>query len=614
MISNRQQTLIRARGVIEGLKSDIQTVDETLTAAPLWRPGTALRKQCEEVLRMIDDLEARFDRKLVVTLIGPTGSGKSTLLNALAGVDDLSTTGNDRPTTRNLVVLCREAADATQLVDQIGGENIKIRARDSAAPLSHVLLIDTPDTDSTEQERHIPLVRRAIGLSDVLICMFNAENPKRRDYADFMAPYVQRFRGESLVCVLNKCDRLDETELEETILPELIRHIERAWDRPAEAVLCISARRHLNDPAWDERATPRHDFDQFDHLRDRVFGTFNRAEYVIDRRLENARALRDYIFEAVSEPLGRDREVLGEARTAMAGLEARAVRNALSALKGEDPRHQVGVNVLLYQRLAQRWMGPVGWVIALWARILIFGTGVAAMLRFGNPVSQVWGMVSSIRHFKESRAAIAEAGKGERVDRALRDYRLALLNDWPDLAAKLARGEFDRSVRRIESVMPEGEALGEELSGLWNDALDDALEGAANGLSGFFPQLIFNIPSLVVIGYAGWITGRAFFEGNYFSGDFFLHAFLTITLILFISFFIFQLIARMAAGTDRITTRAFETVKSLTDGVHQTQLNPLGEQLDAVLSLESIVGPVEPPDASLPSARLSPTPPRDAGP
>jgi len=52
----------------------------------------------------------------------------------------------------------------------------------------------------------------------------------------------------------------------------------------------------------------------------------------------------------------------------------------------------------------------------------------------------------------------------------------------------------------------------------------------------------------------------------------------------------------MAASTDRITTRAFEAVKSLTDGIHQTQLNPVGEQLDAVMSLESIVGPVEPPD------------------
>jgi len=73
--------------------------------------------------------------------------------------------------------------------------------------LEHVLIIDTPDTDSMAYQKHGPLVRDAIGRSDMLICVFDSENPKRKDHVDFLAPFVHRFNGESLVVVINKCDR-----------------------------------------------------------------------------------------------------------------------------------------------------------------------------------------------------------------------------------------------------------------------------------------------------------------------------------------------------------------------------------------------------------------------
>ena len=52
----------------------------------------------------------------------------------------------------------------------------------------------------------------AIARSDMLICVFDSENPKRKDHVDFLAPFIQRFNGESLVVVINKCDRQDELE------------------------------------------------------------------------------------------------------------------------------------------------------------------------------------------------------------------------------------------------------------------------------------------------------------------------------------------------------------------------------------------------------------------
>jgi predicted GTPase len=107
--------------------------------------------------------------------------------------------------------------------------NIRIRASEAAEVLENVILIDTPDTDSTHQDRHIPIIHQAITLSDVLVCVFDGENPKRRDHTDFLAPYVRLFSGESLVVAVNKCDRLAESELTETIMPEFARYIRDAW-------------------------------------------------------------------------------------------------------------------------------------------------------------------------------------------------------------------------------------------------------------------------------------------------------------------------------------------------------------------------------------------------
>ena len=586
MIPKRQLAGIKTLGKIQGFESDIRTFSESMESAPLWRPGAALKKQCDEVLRLIAELEERFDRKLVVTILGPCGSGKSTLLNALAGVDDLSRSGHDRPTTRNLVVLCRDENDGGPLLRDLGSENTEIRHSHGASVLEHVLLIDTPDTDSSEGEAHVPMVRRAIKISDVLICLFNAENPKTRDYADFLAPYVQWFGGESLVCLLNKCDRLSEKELREVILPGFRKYIGKAWEKPADKVLCISARRHLHAPQWDKKAKPRHDFDQFGELQEMIFSTFNQAGYVIDRRLENAESLRDYVSSEVLGEIGKDRETLEDARKRITETETKAAKKALTALKSDDSKQMLGVNVLLYQKLAQRWLGPVGWLIALWARILIFGTGIAAIFRFGNPIQQIIGIISSLWHFKDSQAAVTEVSKGERANTVFRDYRLSVMKSWPDIAESLIRGRFDQSVRKLDDVLPDGDSLNDELAAMWSRTLDGEIESAARKLSGLVMQFVFNAPVIGIMGYTGWITGKAFFAGIYLTSDFFLHAFLTIGLAMFLNFFIFQGFVRLIGGTDRITGRAFEDVKKQIEQFRPISVNPVGEQVETVLALK----------------------------
>ncbi|BBO68272.1 hypothetical protein DSCA_22020 [Desulfosarcina alkanivorans] len=585
MMMDAQTTRLRAMAEVETVKSDIRALAQSLAGIPLWRPAAGLQKTCDEALLMLDRLAERFDRKLVVTLVGPCGSGKSTLLNALAGGDALSPAGHRRPTTRRVLAFCRQTADAGQLVDRLGPENILVRTSASAEALENIILIDTPDTDSTHQDRHIPVIHQAITLSDVLVCVFDGENPRRRDHTDFLAPYVRLFSGESLVVVVNKCDRLAESELTDTILPEFDRYIRDAWSTEPAAVLCVSARSQLDDPAWDPATLPKHGRDQFDQLRQLIVDTFNRSGYSVDRRLENARNLSTYLEESVRSEARKEKAHLDAASRQMAASEADAMRQAADAFRGNGASLAHGINVRLYQQLAQRWLGPVGWLVAVWARILVFGTGLASLLRFGNPVRQMAGAVSAIRHYAGSKKSTDAADRGAGAGVALNRYDKSIASRWPDIAETLIAARFSPTVREVRRAPGHGEEIGQHLAQVWNEALEDELSRSGRRLSGGLLQLVFNLPVLGVLGYAGWLTAVNFFSGTILSGDFFLHAFWTIALVLLLSFFLLQGVIRLAAGKERLVERVFAQVREAVDDQDSLSESPVWKQVKTIQGL-----------------------------
>jgi hypothetical protein len=77
--------------------------------------------------------------------------------------------------------------------------------------------------------------------------------------------------------------------------------------------------------------------------------------------------------------------------------------------------------------------------------------------------------------------------------------------------------------------------------------------------------------------------------GSYLAFDFFLHALWTIGIVLVLSFFLFQVCVRMAAGPDRITRRAFEKMKRRADHFEGITTHPVLEQLETVLELDSML-------------------------
>ncbi|MGD2185101.1 MAG: 50S ribosome-binding GTPase [Desulfobacterales bacterium] len=588
---DRHTALLKAMGRIEGYKNDLQRLDSELGHAPLWLPGRGLEKQCVEALRMIADIAERFERKLVVTLVGPSGSGKSTLLNALAGVDDLSKIGHQRPTTGHLVIFSGGQVDQTdtgQLAEALDSEIIETRAKPAADRLEHVLLIDTPDTDSRAFKKHIPIVERAIEKSDMLICVFDAENPKRRDHVDFLAPSIQKFSGESLVCVLNKCDRLDEPELKNQIVPDFLEHIRMGWQMPADHVFCISARRNLQNPDWDDTAGPKHDFDEFKDLKQLVDITINRAGFIVDRRLENAKRLRDFVFEEAGHEVLKHKIVLADAAGRITAAEKKALGSAVSGMQETATRQFFGLNVVVYQKLAQRWLGPMGWMIAIWARLLIFSSGIMAVFRFGRPLRQVIGTFSALRHSKDAKSGVEDPEKDRRISAAFRNYRLVVLEHWPEIAKSMVQGGFDSSIRKVEDALSGTDGFKDRLASIWADALDAEIERVTGKLSGLLLQIVFNIPAIAILGYCGWLTLHTFFSGSYLSGDFFVHAFWAIGIILFLSFFILQLGIRAAAGAARITGKAFEKLKGQPELLREFDHNPLKSQLETVLGLAAL--------------------------
>jgi hypothetical protein len=227
----------------------------------------------------------------------------------------------------------------------------------------------------------------------------------------------------------------------------------------------------------------------------------------------------------------------------------------------------------------------VGWLVAVWTRILVFGTGIASLLRFGNPVRQVMGAVSAVRHYADSKKAVDAADRGTGAGMALMRYDSAIARAWPDVAETLVKARFSPAVRSARRAPGYGEEIGQRLSRIWNDALEDELAQAGRRLSGGLLQLVFNLPVLGVLGYAGWLTALNFFSGRILAGDFFLHAFWTIVLVLLLSFFLLQGVIRMAAGKERLVERVFSRVREALDQQGSLPESPVWQQANQVLEL-----------------------------
>lgn len=553
--SDRAQLL--AAGRLEDARGELEATRAALALAPRWRPARGLMAQCDEAIVRIEEMRVRMRRKLVVAIVGPTGAGKSTLLSALAGVDELSPSGVERPTTREVVVYCREREDAEPLIERLGEDTrVTLRPSPAAVGLEHLLLVDTPDFNSALEAEHRPIVEAVVRQADVLLCVFNAENPKTRANIEFLAPLVASFPSRFVLAVLNHCDRQDEAELKTDIQPDFVRTLSEGWDRAPAGVFCVSARRHLRRPDWPAGAAPRHEFDEFPRLREALFGSLNRASAVLDARVERARHLASAVREAVAERATALDAAAGDVDQRLRRLRSEALGEAAGGLGEAGAGVGVGTMALFYQRLANAWWGPVGWLVGIWARLLIVGAGFANVLRFGRPLRQLWAVVTSIARFKQTQESIGDAERGHGTDLAAMRYRARYEREWPALADALVAGGFDPAVRDAGVAVPTADALDQALSERWSSALGAQLDRATDTLSAAWLQLVLNGLVLLPMLAVAVRSVTSFVAGELLSGDYFRHAFLTILLLWVLAFVFFQMGAR-ALGGRRLLRRTF---------------------------------------------------------
>ncbi|MHB1356053.1 MAG: GTPase [Anaerolineae bacterium] len=547
------------------ITAELETLESTLNAASQWRPAKVLLAELAWCRGKLEQISASWGRKLVVALVGPSGAGKSTLLNVLAG-RELSATGRERPTTRQVVIYTRTMADAEDLVQHCGADRVVVETDYQAQGLEHLILVDTPDTNTLTENQE--LLSRVLERADLLLAIFPAHNPKMNDNIAFLRPYVNQLPADAVVPVLNWVDRVPCRELEEVILPDFRQVIAREWGTSGNAIYLVSAKASTSGAAFPEDEQPLHDLNQMQALRAFLFASLNRGSQVSERRLARAERL----IELLKADCRREAEKSRAARvTARAGLEAlnQQATRALQSVPLQAGQAS-GLHASFYTALGQRWWGPVGWVIMVWALILRLGSSVSHLLRprlFG-----ILGRKATPEQEAQALAAPEMAAWEGALEQVHAQY-------WPPVADALVAAGFEASVRQPAFWDTWAQQRSEALANAWSQASRQHLDRLTDILSSWPLQLFFNAPVLGMIGWMGVQTVIGFIRQQYLTADYFRHGAIAVAILWLASYVALQVIISLALRSS--IRRAFRRVLADETGA----VVPLYEQFTAIEAL-----------------------------
>lgn len=516
-------------------KDPLVSLKERLDSLRFWRPAPDLSKVVDETLSVINELEERLEANAIVAVVGGTGAGKSTLVNALCGKDGTVKEGVGRPTTRNITALARTSGDANVLLGHFGPDEISV-VQDCGFRFHDVVLVDTPDTDSSECADYSDLLDRVLERADALVCVFPAQDPKRRDNLTRLAKKVAKYRAEHVFLVLNQCDRINKEELDE-IRRDFEQNIRKSWTKTGRVFL-VSARASLENPNWTDGERPLHGVNEFAALCSAI-RELDGSRFA-DRRIERARELRReterYVRDCICE-CGDWDALCDDLKKFEGDLVGRLVEQEADRLVSRTG----DFSTLVYRRSAECWHGPIGFYL----HAGMFIGSVVSALRYLNPFNWPKRAVAKFQGIFNKGRSDEESLCDESLEFDWDAVKGAVLDGWPGIGPELV-GKFKMSPDLIDAekavVLDD---LERTLMQQWHRSLNESVDKMARAKSRPFWQFTAHLPLVAMLSWSFYELIVDYCRGQYLPPAYFQHLG-TIVLLLWLlpSWLVRSMIAR----------------------------------------------------------------------
>jgi energy-coupling factor transporter ATP-binding protein EcfA2 len=461
--------------------------------------------------RLADDYartRSLASRPLRIALVGSTGAGKSTLLNALAGTM-LAREGVDRPTSSEPVAYAPTDAELGTLAEVVPRV---VRYLPGTGRWAGQVFVDTPDLNSIAQA-HAGAALAVLDQVDAALLVFHRGSVAEARPTEALRPFARR---RALLCVVNFADQLG-AEAQQTLRGQVGRVVQEELEvAEAPPVFVVSAlRARLGEAAEDD--WPRLEA----ALQDLADGSV-----ATDLRRRNALAVLEQIRRTVAGGLEETEEARADVERALeAGLSAtrpdldRDFRQRMEGATGY-------LRQTVRRQAAGRLTGPVGWGLRLsgWGSGGLAGAALAAQASL--PAGLLVAATGAVLDEVQARGRTAAA---ERTLLAASDGTL-------DALARQALGPA-RTAASARGLGPE--TLGLPTHPAWLASLAGARALAWQQVAGgalseavtrwwqwarFLLLPVVQLPLIALVAHVGYRVVRAYWEGAWLPGGYFLNA------------------------------------------------------------------------------------------
>ena len=484
-------------------------------------PWTRLRSESALLKTRVAELrerEARLDDVLVVALVGGSGVGKSTLLNALAG-DQLAKTSEFRPCTAVPTVYHPPGAH----FDFEGWHHV------SGSALEHLVIIDTPDSDTIARE-HRERVVEVLGTCDLIMLCASAE--KYLDEATW--ELLRPLQGErTMVCVETKAGAA------ESIQGHWLERLARQGFE-IEHYFRVNALHSL-----DEKLSPASaHIDEFDFDKLETFLSDElSAERIARIKRSNAAGLMMKTVDQLHACVQRAQPELEALERRIAEVDREIAEKSLRTIQDRLFAESHLWTFALGREMGLRSKGFVGTVYRLAEAIRSLPARMAGWLPrvMGGKESagrRAASLLSSKELFNDDLQVAS--------DEIAAFYRARQ----SEVALAFVRAGFEHT-DATAGLAAFQETVNQRVTGVLRGPARDTVVRRARILTCWPATILSDLPPFTFLGYSGYVIVRDYFAGNTLGSAFFLHTAVVLAILLGLELFVFSLFARVLAWSAR---------------------------------------------------------------